>query len=154
MQMKKNEKGITLIALAVMVIIMIIIATITFYSGVSTIQDSKQKRLKLELETVQHAVLERYTKYQIIKDNNYLVGTKVTNTDEIPYNYKDLLKSDVSSSQVDENYYILEKEDLEKLDLIEPTFTYIVCYKTGEVMNKEVTRFSDGDFIYTSFEQR
>ena len=32
MQMKKNEKGITLIALAVMVIIMVIIATITFYS--------------------------------------------------------------------------------------------------------------------------
>ena len=64
------------------------------------------------------------------------------------------MKSDVSSSQVDENYYILEKEDLEKLDLIEPTFTYIVCYKTGEVMNKEVTRFPDGDFIYTSFKQR
>ena len=154
MQMKKNEKGITLIALAVMVIIMVIIATITFYSGVSTIQDSKQRRLKLELETVQHAVLERYTKYKLVKDDSYLVGTKVTDINTIPYEYRDLLKSQVNATEAEANYYILEDEEMhfKKLDLIKPTFTYIVCYKTGEVMNKEVTTFSDGDFIYTCFE--
>ena len=32
MQMKKNEKGVTLIALAVMIIVIVIIASVTVYS--------------------------------------------------------------------------------------------------------------------------
>ena len=68
MQMKKYQKGVTLIALAVMVILILMIATTTIYSGVISIQESKQKRISIELETVQHAVLENYTKYKVLND--------------------------------------------------------------------------------------
>ena len=60
MQMKKNEKGVTLIALAVMIIVIVIIASVTVYSGTNSIQNAKQRRLKVELDMVQHAVLENY----------------------------------------------------------------------------------------------
>ena len=43
--MKKNENGVTLIALAIMVIVMLMIASVTVYSGVISIQESKQKRI-------------------------------------------------------------------------------------------------------------
>ena len=59
----KNNKGITLIALAIMIIVIIIIASVTVYSGISAVKDSKEKKLQTELETVQHAVLENYSKY-------------------------------------------------------------------------------------------
>lgn len=154
MQMKKNEKGITLIALAVMIIIITIIAAVSTYSGGSTIQDSKQKRLKSELGIVQHAVLERYTKYQILNNVDYLVGEKITNIDDIPEDYQYLINDDnlKSSTSPENSYYKLTKTDLEKLDLIEPVFQYIVCYKTGEVMNIDVTTDSQGELLYTSFE--
>ncbi len=44
--MKKNENGVTLIALAIMVIVMLMIASVTVYSGVISIQESKQKKNK------------------------------------------------------------------------------------------------------------
>ena len=157
MQMKKNEKGITLIALAVTFIVMMIIALITTYSGVSAIQDAKQKRLRTELETVQHAVLERYTKYEFFKDTSYFVGTIVSNIDDIPEEYKTLVNSQKLNTYIttipsEERYYKLDKEALEKLDLKEPNFNYIVCYKTGEVMNIDVTTDSQGNSLYISFE--
>ena len=40
MQMKKNEKGVTLIALAVMIIVIVIIASVTVYSGTNSIQNA------------------------------------------------------------------------------------------------------------------
>ena len=80
--MKKNENGVTLIALAIMVIVMLMIASVTVYSGVISIQESKQKRIKIELETVQHAVLENYTKYKIYNDEKYLVGTPITSEND------------------------------------------------------------------------
>ena len=46
--MKKNENGVTLIALAIMVIVMLMIASVTVYSGVISIQESKQKRIKIQ----------------------------------------------------------------------------------------------------------
>ena len=78
MQMKKNEKGVTLIALAVMIIVIVIIASVTVYSGTNSIQNAKQRRLKVELDMVQHAVLENYIKYKEFDDTKYLLGTPLT----------------------------------------------------------------------------
>lgn len=151
--MKKSEKGITLVALAVTIIIITIIASITTYSGINAIQDSKQKRIKTELETVQHVVLERYTKYKILRDTSYLVGDMVTGVGNIPEEYKSLINmQNLNSSSPEDRYYKLDKEALEKLDLIGANFQYIVCYKTGEVMNIDVTTDSQGNALYISFE--
>ena len=46
----RKEKGITLIALTITIIILIILASITTYSGISTIKSSKLNRFKQELE--------------------------------------------------------------------------------------------------------
>ena len=72
--MKKEQKGVTLIALVVMIIVIIVIATVTTYSGVSTLQDSKEKKMIVELEMIQHATLEVYTKYKTVGLESYLLG--------------------------------------------------------------------------------
>lgn len=155
MQMKKNENGVTLIALATMIIVIIIIAAVTVYSGTSSIQDAKQRRLITELEMVQHAVLENYTQYKIFNDTKYLVGTPLTNISQIEFSrYKDLLlnadKAFKSGAAAEDKYYKLDTVTMEKMGLETPTFKYIVCYKTGEVMNSDVFVTAEDDPLYVS----
>lgn len=155
MQMKKNEDGITLVALAVMIIIIVVIASVTIYSGTNSIQDTKQKRLKIELDIVQHAVLENYTKYKILNDTKYLVGTPLTSIDEIPFTrYKYLLlnidNAFKEGALAEDKYYKLDTDKMEEMGLENPTFKYIVCYKTGEVMNSEVFVTANDELLYVS----
>ena len=60
----RNEKGITLIALTITIIILIILASITTYSGISTIKSSKLNKFKQELEIMQSQVNVLYEKYR------------------------------------------------------------------------------------------
>lgn len=156
MQMKKNEKGITLIALAVMMIVMVIILSITTYSGISSVKESSKKKLTSELEIVQHAVLEVYTKYQIFNDMSYLVGDKIQSVNDIPAEYINSLKEKdtafSSNNRTEDSYYKLDENKLKDIGIEESNYEYIVCYKTGEVMNVTVEKTSDGEVLYTSFE--
>ena len=45
--MKKNENGVTLIALAIMVIVMLMIASVTVYSGVISIIKTKKNKNRI-----------------------------------------------------------------------------------------------------------
>ena len=49
----KNEKGITLIVLAVTIIIMLIIASIAIYSGTESIKNAKLEALKTNMLLIQ-----------------------------------------------------------------------------------------------------
>ena len=60
----RKEKGITLIALTITIIILIILASITTYSGISTIKSSKLNKFKQELEIMQSQVNVLYEKYR------------------------------------------------------------------------------------------
>lgn len=157
MQMKKYQKGVTLIALAVMVIVILMIATTTIYSGVISIQESKQKRISIELETVQHAVLENYTKYKVLNDEQYLVGEPVDSLRDASishFEYKLENKTNAfaeNASKVEKYYKLRDEGHFKALGLDDVMFQYIVCYKTGEVMNTEVKNYIDGEYVYTSF---
>lgn len=87
--MKKNEKGVTLIALIVTIIVLLILASVGVTSGISTINSSKLTKFTAEMKKMQVNVNELY--------NNWKIGEKVTlgNTeyigDEILNIGKDLL---------------------------------------------------------------
>lgn len=51
-------------------------------------------------------------------------------------------------SKGDNNY---ANDDYKMLDLSDITFRYIVCYKTGEVMNIDTKYYINGDPVYTRF---
>ena len=66
------ENGITLTALAISIIVIIILASVTAYTAKDEITESKDSKAKAELEMVQHAVLEQYTKYKTTKNADEL----------------------------------------------------------------------------------
>lgn len=60
----KRNKGITLIALTITIIVLLILASVATYSGVGTIKSSKLNKLKQELEIMQAEVNLLYEKYK------------------------------------------------------------------------------------------
>ena len=178
-KMKRN-KGITLIALAITVIVLIILASVGTYSGVSALRDSKERAQISEIGMVQQAVVENYTKYEMVKDmnenasNQYLIGEQMNYSDvqdivdeingkkasteeavtlKVTTNYGNV---EGTTEKKPEYYYLLGLDDLEKIGISQAEGdTYIVNYLTGEVINKElqVTRNGIPLYIYATEEE-
>lgn len=141
--MLKENKGITLIALIITIIIVIIIGAIGVKAGRDSIRAGKDNRLLTELDMVQHAVMERYTKYKLTNNENDLVGTRLAYStaksvaDEMKVNLPEQL-----------TYYELNDSDLKNLGLETSEFTYIVNYPNGIVMNSKEKIANNGEALY------
>lgn len=161
-----NNKGITLIILIVTIIVLMIIAGTATFSGINSIQESRENTQLAELGMVQQAVLENYTKYKMTKDAEYLIGKQIVNytyvseiADEINKYTKDKITlkikkyhyNGIGDNTYDESYYYyeLQQEDLEKLGIKQEKDIYIVNYVSGEVINKNLLVTGTGKPLYT-----
>ena len=160
--MIKENKGITLIALSITVILLMIIAGVSMYEGVNIISDVRANKQKTELEMVQHAILEKYTSYKLTRNEDILIGehceyyyviqkinTINENKSEKFIEKIELKQEDYSSNpNPDDFYYELSIEQLEQLGITKSTDKYIVNYKTGEVINSTQLVTNKGEPLY------
>lgn len=154
----KSQKGITLMALVVTIIILLIIAGIGVGEIVGNGGDINQTEDAMalsELKKVQQAVLETYIKYKQLGNESILIGTRVTYNrahDELSAIQMGLeLKTNAEQqSMLEYRYYKLEKKQLNSLGLdnIHNNDTYIVNYSTGEVFNITQKKTAKGDILY------
>lgn len=159
---KRKNSGITIIALTITIILLLIIASVTISIGLNSLKDSKENLKLSELNMVQQAVLENYTKYKTTNNDIYILGNQVSYSDmqtlisEI--NSKNttgenitLKVSDYTSGALDISiyYYELSQEDLEKMGISDTDETYIVNFSTGEVINKTLKVTGSGKPLYT-----
>ena len=161
-----KEKGITLIALITTIIILLIIAGVTIGGTIRGIDESQENKLFSELKMVQHAIVERKTKYDLTGQEEVLneYGTKINSISDIDIvddrgNDVDLkLKSEIDTEQNDKAYYRLNKEDLKAIGLESgaesngASSNYIVNYSTGEVYNETVKKSPTGKLLYIASE--
>lgn len=146
----KTQKGITLISLVVTVIILLIISLVAVNFGISGISNIKDSKLESELNMVQHAVLEQYTKYKTTKDIAFLVGTKVSEeqlskiTTELG-----ITLVTIPNTYSNKEYYKLDKASLSEIGIQETDDEYIINYISGEVINITQKRLSDNTPLYT-----
>ena len=159
----KNQKGITLIALVVTIIVILIIASVSIYTGTSAIQDSKDQANISEIKMLKQVILETYTKYMTTKDVNIIKGEPIyyadvqevvndinNDSDEIVtlkmFNYDSIY----FSSEIPIYYFILNQDDLKQMGVTTSNNNiYIVNYYTGEVINKTVKVTDNGIPLYT-----
>ena len=159
---KRKNSGITIIALTITIILLLIIASVTISIGLNSLKDSKENLKLSELNMVQQAVLENYTKYKTTNNDIYILGNQVSYSDmqtlisEI--NSKNttgenitLKVSDYTSGALDISmyYYELSQEDLEEMGVSNTDETYIVNFSTGEVINKTLQVTGSGKPLYT-----
>ncbi len=138
--MLRDNKGITLIALTITIIILLILAGITIGGGRESIKMTKSNKLLAELDMVQHACLERYTEYKLTGDISLLIGTEV-NYAAVQGLAEELGINTLLSTN---NYYRLTPSDLEKIGIQDANDTYIVNYQTGEVINETQKQITSG----------
>lgn len=165
--MLKDQKGITIVALSVTIIVMLIIVSVSFVSGRELLDSSKIKGYITTMYLVKGEVQNMYESYEFNSDDNSLKGKKldiddtgvytkinqiyeneilntITNEEE-----KTLRKAEISEKNV---WYILEKDVVNELgietDMLDKGEVFIVNYKAGVIIyskgynNKEKTIYS------------
>ncbi len=145
MNLRKN-KGITMVALVITIIILLILAGISVTGVIRGIDETNESRAISQLEMVQHALLERKTKADITKEElEELPGTTVDPTEL--RNLITEIKIELRGNEKD--YKELSTADLNELGIEKETDTFIVNYKTGEVINKTLKVTKAGRVLYT-----
>lgn len=145
----KQEKGITLVSLVITIILMLILAGISIFIGTGQMKTVNDSKLTTELEMVQHAVLEQYTKYKTTKDKVYLVGNKITIEEAKQIaNELGITLASIPNTYDNKDYYRLDKASLTAIGIQESTDEYIINYISGEVMNITVKKTSSNKPLY------
>ena len=152
--MKKNEKGVTLIALTVTIIVLIILASVGITSGISTIKSSKLTIFTSEMKTMQANVNELYNSWKV--GNKYIVGNNEYVGDEILNIGKDIilvqedvenvfkLQSEGGSGIVDkEGYRYFDSETLELLGIENIKQEFFVNIKTRNIISVKGIMYED-----------
>ena len=67
-KVQNNQKGITLLALVITIVVLIILTSITINIGKNEITESKEDTMLSELKIVQNAILQKKTKADLIEE--------------------------------------------------------------------------------------
>lgn len=137
----RENKGVTLIALVITIIILLIIASISIGSGITGVEKATENKLFSELKMVQHAILERYTRVMLTKEE--LPGKKLEQQE-----INELEQKLNGESLKGKEYYKITKNNLEELGITETIDEYIVNYQTGEVYNNTRHKTNSGKVLY------
>lgn len=145
----RKTNGVTLVALIITVILLLIISGISITGTLRGHKETKEASQISELNMIQHAILERYTKAQLTKEE--LPGTTITEDDvkTIIGEINGITGEDITLKG--KEYKELSISDLEKLGVTNEEDTFIVNYKTGEVINatKKVTESGKALYVYS-----
>ena len=156
--MKRNESGVTMIALIVTIIVMIIIAGITFKFSKDLLKDSELKNDVTNMLLILAKAEVIYDKNQFDSENNPLVGTVIT-ADLIGNRITNDLANAYSLTSEEEmkKWYIWDKNTQELIDLnidITENEYYIVNYADGEVIYSEGYTDLENNRVYTLSEMK
>lgn len=151
MNIRKN-RGITLVALIITIVILSIISGISITGTLRGRKEAEESSQISELNMVQHAILERYTKAQLTKE---ALPGRIIEKSEVQ-----LIINEINTSSGENinlkgtEYKQLDKTDLTDLGITGETDIFIVNYKTGEVINKtsKVTKSGKALYIYSKSE--
>lgn len=145
----KNENGITMITLVVMIVLMLILATVGIKMGTGIISETKVQTIRTNLLLIQTKVKMISEKNNFSSDENPLVGTKVTEAGQ--EEILDKLKTILGEGEIQyDDYYVLSREDLDSMSLekVEIDDGYVVNYKTEEIIYLKGIEDSDNVVKY------
>ena len=153
MNLRKN-KGITMVALVITIIILLILAGISVTGVIRGIDETNESSAISQLEMVQHALLERKTKADLTKADltkETLPGTTADYTElqNLINEINTMSSANITLRGNKEDYKELSTADLKELGIEKETNTFIVNYKTGEVINKTQKVTKAGRALYT-----
>ena len=157
--MLNKEKGITLIALIVTIVVLIILAGITITGAIQGGEQANNNKQITDLDKIHHAITERDTKYKLTKDESLLIGTvvKTNNIDVSGLSQAETIVWKMVDfegvTDPEREYYRVTGQDLVDLGLTSDPTTktvYVVNYFTGEAYNETQKKTEDGKLLYVT----
>lgn len=149
----RKSRGITLVSLVITIILLLIISGISITGTLRGHEETEEASEISELNMIQHAILERYTKSQLANED--LPGTEI-DKGEVEGIIREINSESGEKIELKgTKYKQLSKTDLEKLGITKEDDTFIVNYKTGEVINasKKITKSKKALYTYSKREQ-
>lgn len=131
--MNKNSKGITLVSLVITIIILMIITSVTIYTGSNVIKQVTLQNVNTDMMLIRAKVKTMEEQAKFNKDNSNYKGTPLIN----------VLDNKKIDKLVDEGiveditkYYLLSKDDLNSMGLekVDIADGYLVNYETEEII--------------------
>ena len=145
MKKEKKEKGITIVALTITVIVLIILASIGIYTGSEIIKQANLQNINTNMMLIQAKTKTISEQAKFNKDTSNYKGTKVTEVTDNKEVEKLLSENKIEDS---ENCYLLLQNDLNEMGLekVKQDSGYIVNYETNEIIY--VKGFENKDKTY------
>lgn len=145
----KENKGITLGALILTVVVLLILLSVTAYNTIIGVDDATDAKYHSEVRMVQHAVLEQYVQFKTTKNVKYLVGDRLelSQVQQIAQE-RGITLVHIPDTYTNKDYYRLTKAHLEQIGISNVEDQYIVNYVSGEVINFSQKADSKGNPIY------
>ena len=136
----KSNKGISLIALVVTIVVMIILAGVSIYYGTrENISTAYETDMYTEILNVSDAAFQRSLTNRMDAARYPFVGTPLTDADP----------QVVNNISYGDGWYLLKLSDHEELGLENITNEYLVNYLTGEAVSIKPILYDDEEY-YTS----
>lgn len=144
--MNKNQKGLTLISLIVMIVVLLILAVVTYKTVNVNQNEAKGHTLESEIKMVQNAVLQRKTEADLTRTSyDDLPGENISKEEVQKIMSDNVLKGE------DGEYKSLTPDTIQELGISSTEDTYIVNYRTGEVINQsEYGKYDVNLYLYAT----
>ena len=142
----QEKKGITLISLAITIIVLMILASISTYTGISSVQSSRFTRFQKELEIMQAQVNLLYEKYK--DEINIDIGKEIVGSEQEDRAKEAFLKTKVTNV---EEYKLFDTETIKSLDIEGIEQEYLVNIKDREVISLDGFE-KDGEIYYNLYQ--
>lgn len=131
--MNKNIKGITLVSLVITIIILMLITSVTVYTGTNVIKQVTLQNVNTDMMLIRAKVKTMEEQAKFNKDNSNYKGTPlidVHDNKKIDKLVDEEIVEDITK------YYLLSKEDLNSMGLekIDIADGYLVNYESEEII--------------------
>lgn len=143
----RENRGITLVALVITIVLILIVVGISITNFLGSNKISNKNNKISELNMMQHAILERYTKAQLTKETLPGISIDIKEVQLIINEMNSISNENIQLKGTE--YKKLSTEDLDNLGISNVSDTFIVNYKTGEVINSSLKVTEDGEALYT-----
>jgi len=158
--MLKNNRGITMVALTLTIVILLIITAVSVNTAVFVVNDIRVGRIISNMTLVQKKVEVIYEEYQFENDNQEVfVGDKIGNINElegvdVSEQEKQKIKAELGITDIsDLEWYKWTSETLKEQGLdtamLEAGECFFVNYEYGEVIYSQGTSYEDSEDFYS-----
>lgn len=150
----KNNKGITMISLVIVVLLMLLLASVTAYESNHLISITRVQSVTTDLLLIQAQV--RIINEKVVFENDeehreeLLKGTKVSANENYDTRMALINKEILTNEDNLDDYYVLSQRDLNEMGLeaLKASDGYVVNYQKEEVIFVKGVKNSEKKYLY------